>query len=264
MSFLPAVPLGGYAGWAFLNRTAERQQEAHAASPEIARDLAYFRDNIAKVTSAEGLVSDRRLLKVALGAFGLSADLDSGYFIKRILGDGTTDPGALSNRLADKRYRAFSAAFGFGEITPPRTQNLGFAEDIATRYRVQAFETAVGSQNADLQLALNLDRELGELATRGISDTAMWFSVMGAERLRRVFDTAFGLPKSFAALDLDTQLATYRSRARAAFGSAEAAQFADPARREELIKRFLVRAEIAAITVDTSGSSTALALLSAR
>lgn len=262
MSFVPAVPMGGYAGWAFLQRTAERQQQAHAASPEIARDLAHFRDTIAKVTSPEGLVADRRLLKVALGAFGLSADIDSGYFIRRILADGTSAPGALSNRLADKRYRAFAAAFGFGEASAPRTGAPGFADEIAARYRVQAFETAVGAQNTDLQLALNLERELGELAGRGISDTAMWFSIMGAERLRRVFDTAFGLPASFAALDLDAQLATYRNRARALFGSPEAAQFADPARREELIKRFLVRAEIAAITVDTSGARTALALLS--
>ena len=77
MSFQPVLPLAGYAGWSFLKRTMARQQVAQQASPVQQRDEAYFREKIGKVTTAEQLVSDKRLLRISLTAFGLEADLIS-------------------------------------------------------------------------------------------------------------------------------------------------------------------------------------------
>ena len=68
MSFQPVIPAGGYAGWTFLNRTREVQQSAFEASPQISRDVAAFEERIGSITSAEELVGDRQLLRVALGA----------------------------------------------------------------------------------------------------------------------------------------------------------------------------------------------------
>lgn len=47
--------------------------------PKIRNDEAYFRAKIGSVKTAEQLVSDRRLLKVALGAFGLEADINNRF-----------------------------------------------------------------------------------------------------------------------------------------------------------------------------------------
>jgi hypothetical protein len=71
MTFQPLIPLAGYSGWAFLNRTMDSQKSAFNESNEIKRDTEYFKENIGSVESAEDLMSDRRLLSVALGAFGL-------------------------------------------------------------------------------------------------------------------------------------------------------------------------------------------------
>ena len=71
MSFQPVLPLGGYAGWTFLKRTIVRQQAVQQAAPEAQRDEAYFRSKIGKVATAEQLVSDKRLLRISLAAFGL-------------------------------------------------------------------------------------------------------------------------------------------------------------------------------------------------
>ncbi|AXQ96171.1 hypothetical protein D0Z66_19805 (plasmid) [Cereibacter sphaeroides] len=62
--------------------------------------------------------------------------------------------------------------------------------------------------------------------------------------MRAVFDGAFGLPKAFAALDLDRQLAVYRDKAEAMFGRNSVSQFADADVRDKLIKTFLIRAEL--------------------
>ena len=79
MTFQPVLPLSGYAGWTFLKRTMDRQQAVQQALPVQKRDEVYFRDRIGKVQTAEQLVSDKRLLRIALTAFGLEND-----FVRRV------------------------------------------------------------------------------------------------------------------------------------------------------------------------------------
>lgn len=243
MSFQPALPLGGYAGWRFLQRTIDTQQAVFNRSPALQRDVDYFREKIGGIDTAEQLVADRRLLKVALGAYGLDADLNNRFFIRRILEDGSTDPKALGNRLADKRYLEFARAFGFGDFPAPLTKSAAVADRIARAFEGRQFEVAVGQQNEDLRLALNLRRDLPGIAARETNDRAAWFTVMGNPPLRKVFETAFGLPREFGAVDIDRQLTVLRHRAEQTFGDSSIAQFTDPDRVEKLVRRFLVQAE---------------------
>lgn len=260
MTYTPVVPLGGLAGWAFLKRTLETQKAAFVASPEIKRDEDYFREKIGGIKTAEQLVSDRRLLRVALGAFGLDDDINNKFFIRKVLEDGTLTVDALSNRLADKQYLAFSKAFGFGDFSVPRTQLSDFADNILAQYTTRSFETAVGEQNDTMRLALNAERELPTLAARNLTEDTLWFTVMGNAPLRQVFQTAFGLPTSFGSLDLDQQLSTYKAKAEQAFGADGIKQFAQPEAMDALIRRFLAQSE-AQTTFRGGGGSAALTLL---
>ncbi len=259
--FQPVVPTGGYAGWTFLNRTLEKQETAFSRSPEIARDIAYFEENIGSINTAGELVNDRRLLKVALGAFGLGDDINSRAFIRKILEEGTLAPDALANRLADKRYHAFSRAFGFGDLAVPANKVSDFAGRITALYRERRFEAAIGEQDENMRLALNLRRDLARIAEKGTSPDTKWYEIMGQPPLRKVFETAFGLPSSFATINIDKQLETFRERAEKAFGSSEIGQFTDPEKREELIRLFLLRADIQAGATGSTGGQTALTLL---
>jgi hypothetical protein len=78
-----------------------------------------------------------------------------------------------------------------------------------------------------------------------------------------VFQTALGLPSSFASIDLDQQLGVLKSRAEATFGKADIRQFADPEKLQTLVRTYLARAEIGGSTSALSGSSAALQLLQA-
>lgn len=263
MSFQPVIPISGLAGWRFLQRTLDSQQAAFARAPEIARDTTYFRENIGKIDSAEALVADRRLLRVALGAFGLDADLPNRAFIRRVLGDGTLDPGALSNRLADKRYREMSAAFGFGDFPIPRSKISDFGDRIATAFETRQFEIAVGEQDTGLRLSLGLARDLGAIAARNTSETARWLTVLGNPPLREVFETAFGLPRGFGALDLDRQVEVLRTRTRALTGNDGVAQFTNPDRIDALNRQFLIRSQLASGPAATAPGAIAVQLLQA-
>lgn len=261
MSFQPVLPLGGYAGWGFLKRTQERQQALLQKAPVQLRDEAYFREKIGKVQTAEQLVSDRRLLRVALTAFGLEADINSKAFVQKVLEGGTLKEGSLANRLADKQYQKFSAAFGFGDFSVPRTKISTFPNEILAQFRARSFETAVGEQNNTYRLALNAERELPALAARTISDTTKWYTVLGNAPLRDVVQTALGLPKSFASIDLDQQVAVLKKRTEAAFGSDSISQFSNPTKMEGLVRRFMFQAEIQDQARASSPAAIALALL---
>lgn len=262
MSFAPVLPLSGLAGWALLKRTLPEQQAAFGSSAGMQRDAAVFRDRIGSIQTADALLADRQVLSVALGAYGLDGDIANKAFIRRVLEDGTLSTDALSNRLADKSYRAFSAAFGFGDYGVPRTVLSDFPDKILTRWQTLKFESAVGEQNEDFRLALNAERELSALAAKTQSDTAAWFTIMGAPPLRKVFEVALGLPSSFGTLDLDQQLQVFREKSEAQLGIGAVADFSDTAVTDRLITRFLGRASLAAGPSMTSPGAVALRLLS--
>jgi hypothetical protein len=264
MSFVPLVPLSGYAGYMFLKRTLTAQQAAFSATPEVTRDEDYFRQKIGSVKTAEDLVGDRRLLGVALGAFGLDDDINNKFFLKKVLQDGTLNPDALANRLGSKEYLAFAKAFGFGDFSVPNTQLSDFPDQIITAYKARSFEAAVGQQNDDMRLALNAERELKALADKSSSDETKWFTVMGSAPLRSVFEKALGLPSGFGALDLDQQLSIFRDKSSRAFGDSRIDQFSDPEAMQKLVRTFLIRSEVLSGASSISPAAMALQLLQSR
>lgn len=258
--FTPIVPSGGLAGWAFLTRTLEQQTGLFSDAPSVQRDTEYFRQNIGDVQSAEALVSDRRLLRIALGAFGLGSDIDNRAFIRTIVEQGTERGDALANRLSDVRYRRF--ADGFGAFGPRGTGGLGagVASRIIDQFERREFENAVGAQDASLRIALNTDRELAALATRPGSDTALWYRILGDPPLRKAVEVALGLPESFAQLDLDRQLQEVSSLASRRLGIDSPREFADEQTREALTRQYVLRDQIDDFAA-TSSQSIALTLL---
>lgn len=265
MSFSPVVPIGGLAGWQFLTRTLASQRAAHDQGPQQVRETDAFRARIGDVRTAEDLVGDRTLLKVALGAFGLTDDIDNRFFIRKVLEEGTRSETSLANRLSDPRYAALADAFAFDSPVGPRTLLPSFSDEIIAAYEERSFEAAVGEKNANLRLALGLERELGQLVARTKGGDAQWFSVMGNPPLRKVFETAFGLSSRVGSLDIDQQLGIFKEKARTAFDTASVADFVDPEKLSELRSSFLLRAQLsepAAAGLAPGAAGTALAILS--
>jgi flagellar biosynthesis regulator FlbT len=253
-----AMPAGGS-----LSANLDAQVQRMAESPLQARDREYFRENIGNVVTASELVEDYRLRRVALSAFGLQDDLPNRAFIERVL---STEPGMRqrcrtgwpTNATARFPKRSASAA-----RLPPRTLSPGFADRILARFDRQEFERSVGEQDEDLRLALTASRELPELAARDLQDTTAWLSVLGNPPLRRVFETALGLPASIGTLDLDRQVDEFREAADRILGFRDISRFADGAATEELVKNFTLRAQLASGPSPTVPGLAAITLLQA-
>jgi len=262
MSFQPVVPIGGLAGWSFLNSTLNTQKQAFESGPRITRDTEYFEQKINQVSSAQELVADRRLLRVALGAFGLQDDLDNRFLIRKILEGGTENTDALANKLSDSRYKDLTEAFGFANQAKPNTQTPGFGTQITASYKTRAFEVAVGDQDQSLRLAMNAERELVKIATDSTLDSedTLWLRIMGNPPLREVLETTLGLPKTFAQLDIDKQLEVFQDRAASQLNISSLTDLSDADLRDTLIERFLLRDQLAT-TSSLSSTSIALTLL---
>lgn len=261
MTYQPIVAGTGLTGWRFLQATYDKQFEAFTKSASLQRDVDYFRENLAKIDTAEQLVADRRLLSVALGAFGLQDDINNKYFVQKILEDGTTANDALANRLADDRYKDLSAAFGFGPQEVQRNKLNYFAEDIIARYEAQSFEVAVGQQDDTMRIALYGSRTLEEMAVEDKSENVLWFNVMGEGPLRTLFETALGLPSGIGSVDLERQLGIFKDKALRMFGDDSIAQFSDPEKREKLVTAYMARVQINQNTASFSPAAAALQLL---
>ncbi|MEM0942307.1 MAG: DUF1217 domain-containing protein [Pseudomonadota bacterium] len=241
MTFQPLIPTTGIVGFQLLSRTEESQRQVFDQQPAISRDLAYFEENIANATTAEALVSDRRLLRVVLGAFGLDEEIDKGAFIRKILEEGTENPEAFANRLVDPRYTRFAESLGYGNVSGARVGLTSFASDISAAYRERQFEIAVGNQDESLRLALNFRREIQAYATAPDPDGTAWLQVLGDLPVRRVFEGAFGFGSEIGTLEVDRQREEFREQNSRVFGDSSLAVFTDPEVAEQAIRRFLAR-----------------------
>ncbi len=261
MSYQPVIPASGLVGWRFLQRTHDAQLETFAASPSVERETKYFLNNIQTVTSAEDLVSDRRLLRVALSAFGLEGDIDNTFFIRKVLEDGTNADDASANRLSDRRYREFSAAFGLGPGDVLRTGLVTEMEVVARDSLTARFESSVGETDETMRIALYTQHALADLAGKGGSEDQKWFELMGLPPLRRMMETALGLPPAFAQLDIDRQLDVFKTKLSGLTNSSDLSQFTESSAIEKLTDTYLARDQISSINSALSPARTALILL---
>lgn len=240
--FVPAIPLGGLPGLRLLDRTSEAQRTAFEQSPQIMREADAFRERIAGIETAEDLVADRDVLRVALGAFGLEEEIGKKAYLRKVLEEGSGQ-NSFAAAISDSRFRQFSEAFGFGDPGGRRTSDPGFANKIIASFQERQFEVAVGQSSDALRLALNFRREMADIAAQPSAEQVGWFRVMGQTPLRTVFETAFGLSSGFGALPLDQQKSELERRTQSITGSSSVDQFTDSENVEAVLARYLILAD---------------------
>lgn len=211
MSFQPTIVGSGLLGWQFLRSTMDTQVKAFNSSTTLNRDIDYFKENIGKVESPEDLVNDRRLLSVALSAFGLEDQIDSKFMIKKVLEEGAEDDNALANKLNDSRYVALANAFTFEKVLEPKTQEAGFGEDLLKKYEANVLENMEaglaesGDTNTSYgdairtQVALNIERDTADFKA-AIGSVTSAQDLIANPTLYRVTMVAFDLEGKSPAL----------------------------------------------------------------
>ncbi len=269
MSFEPIILSAGITGWTFLQSTYDDQFENFKNDTVLKRENDYFTENIGNVTSAEDLVNDRRLLEVALKAFGLEDQIDYKAMVQKVLEEGTTAEDNLSSKLDDSRWVDFSKAFGFGGgETRMNTDPVAMAAIVADN-QAQSFEVAVGEQDESMRIALYALRELQEVILpddaeeEGPTVNAQWYNIIGQPQLSKMMQVTLNLPESLNLIDVDQQVQVYKEAAQRMLGTDDLSTLSSKEDMDKLAITYLARAEVAAIGNSYSSASAALSLLQA-
>ncbi|MER2537538.1 MAG: DUF1217 domain-containing protein [Rhizobiaceae bacterium] len=111
----------------------------------VKAETDYYKANIGKVKSIDDLMRDQRLLRVAMSAFGLDADVETPKQIRAMLAGGVSNPDSPANQLADRKYAAFVSAFNFVEHGAATTGRDAVQKDALKLYTVKTESGLVAS-----------------------------------------------------------------------------------------------------------------------
>ncbi|MCG7628165.1 DUF1217 domain-containing protein [Epibacterium sp. MM17-32] len=279
MSFTPHIPSSGVAGWNFLQSTYDRQYDAFIKSGQLKNDSEYFAENIGKVTSSDDLLNDRRLLQVAVKAFGLEEEINYRALLQRALNEGTSADDALANTMNDERYVDFSEAFGFGPGQSPMTGDKKAMQAVMDKFQSASFEEAVGEVDDTMRTALFAKRAMLEVfgepdeddvsqlsvkeralrefdltlkeingaedGPQGVTSVEdQWKDIVQRDVLTDFFNTTLRLPPAAAGLEEDELIQTYRDRAMIVFGSDDPTVFFSADNKATIISGYKTRATV--------------------
>lgn len=226
-----------------LQNSGEAQKQTYAKQPQVQREIDYFLENAKKLDSPEDFFKDRRLMQVALGAFGLEQELNYTARIKAIM---TQDPEAkesLVNRMAEPRYKQISEAFGFFGSGVENLKDEKFLQDIADKYLTNQFEKNLGGGNEALREAAYFRRKVAETAEDGDI-----YKLMGDKVMRSVITETLRIPKETVNQSLERQARVIESKVKVE-------DFKDPAFVDKFLARFLTQKDAEAQLANMGGGS---------
>ncbi|MGB3536771.1 MAG: DUF1217 domain-containing protein [Mesorhizobium sp.] len=129
--------LNTYTSYLLIARDIPKAIGQVETQPMVKRETDYYLANIGKVKSIDEFVNNDRLFKYAMKAFGLS-DMDyAKAFMVKALKEGVTDPDSFANKLTDKRYAAFVAAFNFQKLGESTVTYNPAQQGVTQNYAVQ-------------------------------------------------------------------------------------------------------------------------------
>ncbi|NNU17409.1 DUF1217 domain-containing protein [Parvularcula sp. ZS-1/3] len=193
------------------------------------REIQYFRENISKVATAEDLLADERLYRFALTAFDLESQVDSRALVKKVLDEGVDDENGLANKLVDKKFRDFAAAFRLAEDGDLKTRNPNFVDDVIEKFKRVKVEDGAGEDNIGVRLAAYFDRKANNLNS--------WFQILGDRALREVVFTALDLPDEMQKTNPDKLAEIFEKRLKLE-------DLNNPQERQKFIQRFTLLYDI--------------------
>jgi len=208
------------ASYQLIANNLPRWLDQTARKPEVARDTAFYLQNIGKVTTIDQFLNDYRLFSYAMKAFGLSDMVYAKAFMRKVLAEGTSSKDAFANKLVDTRYREFAAAFDFARLGGSATHTTAAQTGTVQKFVRQTLE---GAQNDGVRLALYFERKAS-----GITNA---FSILADPALLETARTALGISATTAMADVDKQAAMLSARLNFA-------DFHDPVKLHKFLQRF--------------------------
>ena len=157
-----------YASYNSVVRNLQQSLRRVAQQPEVARNAAYYKENIGKVKTVDEFLKNDRLYQYAMKAYGLQDMIYAKAFMRKVLDSNLLDANSFANKLTDKRFREFAAAFSFTNPDTPAAQSSNQTDDMIGLYtaqvqsRVEAIDEDTRYYNATIGGIKSVDELLND------------------------------------------------------------------------------------------------------
>lgn len=259
MVFQPVIPLSGFGGWNFLQSTYDSQLETFSKSAQIKNDIDYFTEKFRDPMAVEDFLSDPRLRRISMTAFGLAGEEWKTGYVRTILEEVQDPASTFLARLNNPQYSQFAK-----EMRPVDGKillTLPDLERMTARFAAESFELAVGEQDNAMRLSLNYQDEVTELVTEGSTDQTILYRLLGSVPVRTVLESALGLPTEIQKLDLDQQSRILDEKLKSQFGLSSVQDLKDPDVVDRMVSRYMALDGLNRNAAATGPAQTALVLL---
>lgn len=173
-----------YFGYSYITHNLKQSLTRVEQQPDVAREAAYYKANIGKVKTVDDFMKDYRLYHYAMKAYGLEDMAYAKAFMKKVLESDLNDSKSFVNKLVDKRYREFAAAFSFNGTATPVAQSDNQTDEMIGLY------TATKQSQVD---ALADDSNYYSAEIGNISSANQ---LLNNDRLRNYVYSAYGIDES--------------------------------------------------------------------
>ncbi|UWU65668.1 DUF1217 domain-containing protein [Bradyrhizobium sp. NC92] len=173
-----------YFSYNYISRHLKQSLTRVEQQPDVSREAAYYKANIGKVKTVDDLMKDYRLYHFAMKAYGLEDMAYAKAFMRKVLESDLSDANSFVNKLVDKRYREFAAAFSFNGSATPVAQSADQTDEMIGLY------TATKKSQVDA-LADDTNYYSAQIGNITSAD-----QLLNNDRLRNYVYSAFGIDQS--------------------------------------------------------------------
>lgn len=175
--------LSTYTSYNLIARDMLMSLDRTASETVTAREAAYYKENIGKVSTVDEFLDDYRLYSYAMKAYGLEDMTYATAFMRKVLESDPSDTGSFVNLLTDSRYREFATAFSFEAST-------------ATAQTEAQLDAVIGLYSATAANAGAAIKEETRYYNAVIDTVTSVDQLLNNDRLRSYVFTAFGIDPS--------------------------------------------------------------------
>ncbi|MCK1553264.1 DUF1217 domain-containing protein [Bradyrhizobium sp. 177] len=183
-----------YFSYSYITRNLKQSLTRVEQQQDLAREAAYYKAHIGKVKSVDDFMKDYRLYRYATKAYGLEDMAYAKAFMKKVLESDLSDANSFINKLVDKRYREFAAAFSFNGSATSVAQSENQTDEMIGLY------TATRKSQVDA-LAGDSNYYSAEIGNISSAD-----QLLNNDRLRNYVYSAYGIDQSKWSRDTISQV----------------------------------------------------------
>jgi hypothetical protein len=184
------------------NETADVAREAK--DPQVARDIAAFKQGVANAKTITTALSNPNVLKVLLTANGLGSQVQYPGLAKKVLLSDPSVSDSLVNKLASSTWLATVKAYNFSKNGLAGLQNPKVIASLANGYAEVMWRQSLDKATPGLANALAFIGQAKSVKT--VDD------ILGDSVNRAVVTTALGIPQQIAFQSLTAQEQAITSR----------------------------------------------------